>query len=514
MKRILVLACIVAAILAMIFIGFDITKKEEQRIAINTPRGVPQMPSKSSDWKQFYPNQYESFMHSKDSDKSIDMLDVRPNVTIVRAGESAMGVKWRHNRGKYYSTIDAMFSMNSEFPSDPKNENEYPYAKCIVCHSSDTIRLIERDGRNEFFSRPLAAYGHEAQNPIGCVDCHDPKTTELSVKRDHLNKALVSAGLPVFEKMSHQQKRTFICAQCHMLSFTSRYEWTDTNGAKHIAKDIANPWGNGIGVEEIEAFYDDGANFPDGKPAVHITNMLSKAPTIIGDNTDFEIFVKGTHAKNGVSCADCHLPYTAEGGVKYSYHKISKPLENMDKSCLTCHPGKKEELMQILKDKKSKYDQIGSIALDNLAAANLEAAKAWEAGANAEEMKDVMQYLRKATWRYTYAGTSHGAYFHATEEALRIFADGNNYAMKARIELAKILSAHGAKDYKAPKFKTKEEIYAFLNLPEREALIKKKCEWIDTTGRRWLKEAKENGTLSEDLDFSNTKTWYDSECKK
>ena len=170
--------------------------------------------------------------------------------------------------------------------------------------------------------------------------------------------------------------------------------------------------------------------------------------------------------------------------------------------------------MQILKDKKSKYDQIGSIALDNLAAANLEAAKAWEVGANAEEMKDVMQYLRKATWRYTYAGTSHGAYFHATEEALRIFADGNNYAMKARIELAKILSAHGAKDYKAPKFKTKEEIYAFLNLPEREALIKKKCEWIDTTGRRWLKEAKENGTLSEDLDFSNTKTWYDSECKK
>ena len=36
MKRILVLACVVAAILAMIFIGFDITKKEEQRIAINT----------------------------------------------------------------------------------------------------------------------------------------------------------------------------------------------------------------------------------------------------------------------------------------------------------------------------------------------------------------------------------------------------------------------------------------------------------------------------------------------
>ncbi|MCI6989616.1 MAG: ammonia-forming cytochrome c nitrite reductase subunit c552 [Campylobacter sp.] len=30
-------------------------------------------------------------------------------------------------------------------------------------------------------------------------------------------------------------------------------------------------------------------------------------------------------------CADCHMPYMAEGGVKFTHHNITSPLKNMVK---------------------------------------------------------------------------------------------------------------------------------------------------------------------------------------
>ena len=46
---------------------------------------------------------------------------------------------------------------------------------------------------------------------------------------------------------------------------------------------------------------------------------------------------QGIHARSGVSCADCHMPYTREGALKISDHWVRSPLLNISRSCQVCH---------------------------------------------------------------------------------------------------------------------------------------------------------------------------------
>ena len=42
---------------------------------------------------------------------------------------------------------------------------------------------------------------------------------------------------------------------------------------------------------------------------------------------EYELFTAGsTHYKAGVACADCHMPYTRDGAVKFSTHDVHSPL--------------------------------------------------------------------------------------------------------------------------------------------------------------------------------------------
>ena len=47
-----------------------------------------------------------------------------------------------------------------------------------------------------------------------------------------------------------------------------------------------------------------------------------KAPIIKAQHPQYETWQTGAHGKNNVSCADCHIPYVQEGGIKYTDHKI------------------------------------------------------------------------------------------------------------------------------------------------------------------------------------------------
>jgi len=514
MRKYIMFIMVVISVFSLGLLANSIEKKTAEKKSLNQVSGVPVEPGKSSDWKPFYPKQYETWKKTSEKNEYVDMFDIKPKVAILRAGEDPTGAWWGHGRGHWYSNVDMMFNIISAAPNNPQDLEEWPPARCLSCHSGDTLRLMDRDGKMEFYSKPLSAYAHEAQNPIGCQDCHDPKTAELSMRRDYLDKGLVAAGMKDFNSSSHQEKRSLLCAQCHVLSYTGKETWTDKDGKQQLARTIVLPWAKGLSMEETEAYYDDPKNFPDGKPAVHIENTFSKAPTILAEHPDYELYQKGVHAKNNVACADCHLPYTQEGGVKFSHHKIGSPLEHMDQTCLTCHKGKEQELRGLLKDKKERVTKLTHTGLENLSKAHLEAAKAWEVGATEKEMEPILKFIRKSQWRWTYVDSSFGAYIHATDESLRILAEANDYAQQARFELVKVLFNHGVKNYVAPDFKTKEEVFKYMNIPEREALIKEKCDWIKTTGKKWLQDAKANGTISEDVENKEgVFTWFDHMCK-
>ena len=52
---------------------------------------------------------------------------------------------------------------------------------------------------------------------------------------------------------------------------------------------------------------------------------------------EFETWSQGIHARAGVACADCHMPYQREGALKVSDHWVRSPLLNISRACQPCH---------------------------------------------------------------------------------------------------------------------------------------------------------------------------------
>ena len=188
------------------------------------------------------------------------------------------------------------------------------------------------------------------------------------------------------------------------------------------------------------------------------------------------------------------MPYTQEGAVKFTDHQIQSPLETMDRSCMTCHRESEEKLKGIVKTKYQRKEYLNTITMDNLAKAHLEAAKAWEVGASEKEMQEILLDLRHASWRWDYSIASHGAFFHAPEETLRVLASANDIAQQARIKLVGVLAAHGVSKYIAPDFSTKEKAQTLAGVDYKK-FVAEKMHFKETLEKEWHKNAIEKGLL-------------------
>ena len=109
----------------------------------------------------------------------------------------------------------------------------------------------------------------------------------------------------------------------------------------------------------MEEYYDS-INFSDW------THQLSKTPMLKAQHPDYETYVTGVHARNGVACADCHMPYVREGGVKYSSHKVGSPLDNIANTCLNCHKGTEKEFRETVERKLARKNELAELATDIL----------------------------------------------------------------------------------------------------------------------------------------------------
>ena len=167
----------------------------------------------------------------------------------------------------------------------------------------------------------------------------------------------------------------------------------------------------------------------------------------------------------------------------------------------------------IVKQMKDRAEDLRWKSGTLLAKAHLEAGKAWEVGATEKEMKPVLQNIRASYWRFN--SLNRGAYFHNPQETLGEFANSIRYAEEARLQLRKILAKHGAANYVAPKFDTKEQAMALLKLPNRAAATKAKCRSIEVDSARWVVPSKKNGTYDKNYVAPDAvETWYTRECRK
>jgi nitrite reductase (cytochrome c-552) len=338
--------------------------------------------------------------------------------------------------------------------------------------------MMQTVGIENFYKAKWGAMGSEIVNPIGCADCHEPEKMNLQISRPALIEAFERQGRDI-KQASLQEMRSSVCAQCHVEYFF-----------KGEGKYLTFPWDKGMTVETMETYYDEN-EYAD------YTHSLSKAPMLKAQHPDYELSQMGIHAQRGVACADCHMPYMSEGGVKFSDHHIQSPLAMIDRTCQVCHRETEETLRNNVYDRQRKANEIRNRLESELATAHIEAKFAWEKGATEAQMKPVLKALRAAQWRWDFAVASHGGAFHAPQEFQRILAHGLDNAMQARIATTKVLASLGfTGDVPLPDISTKGKAQAYIGL-DMASEKQLKDEFIKTIVPEWLKKAKENNRLKD-----------------
>ena len=335
---------------------------------------------------------------------------------------------------------------------------------------------MNKIGPAEFYKGMWAARGTEVVNPIGCADCHDPSSMNLRISRPALVEAFERQGRNI-NAAPYQDKRSLVCAQCHVEYYF-----------KGDGKYLTFPWDKGISVEQIEEYYDS-YQFTDWK------HSLSKTPMLKAQHPDWEISQMGIHAQRGISCADCHMPYKSEGGVKFTNHHIESPLHNINASCQICHRESEEELTKNVYDRQNKNFELRIQAEDMLVRAHIEAKKAWELGVTEEEMRNILTLIRHAQWRWDFATAGHGSSFHAPLEIARILGTSIQRSQEARLQLARLLSKYGFNgEVTLPDISTKAKAQSFIGL-DMQTFTKEKKDFLQNIVPTWDKESKQNGLL-------------------
>lgn len=428
-------------------------------------------------WGMNFPRQYETYLKTADTTfkskyygaRKIDMLAEYPELVVLWAGY-AFSMDYRQGRGHMWAVEDVRQSLRIGSPMQP-TDGPQP-GTCWTCKSTDVPRLMKEMGIAEFYSATLAQLGPQVVNPIGCADCHDATTMRLQITRPGLIEAFQRQGKDI-TKATHQEMRSLTCAQCHVEYYF-----------KGSGRYLTLPWDKGFSMENMEEYFDE-LGFADW------THALSRAPMIKAQHPDYELFRFGVHYDRGVSCADCHMPYKSQGGVKFTNHHIQSPLNDVANTCGVCHREDTQKLVQNVYQRQDALHQTRTLLEEVLAKAHIEAKFAWDKGATEKQMQNALKLIRAAQWRWDYVAASHGASFHAPFESARIIGLGLEKAQEARIEIARVLATLGhTNPVPMPDISTKAKAQEFIGLNMKQLRDNKKI-FLDTVVPKWLEEAKE-----------------------
>ncbi|TLX76058.1 ammonia-forming cytochrome c nitrite reductase [Labilibacter sediminis] len=472
-----------ATVVVVFLIGMlasSIVERRAEASFVNVPKNqISDFESRNEVWGETYPREFQSYYETEDTtfaskyngSAMIDMLDVDPRLVVLWAGYG-FAKDYNQGRGHYYAVTDVVNTLRT---GAPKNANDGPMpSTCWTCKSPDVPRVMHEDGIAEFYKGKWARLGSQIINPIGCADCHDPKTMNLTITRPALIEAFERQGKDI-TKASHQEMRSLVCAQCHVEYYFNK---KTVEGANYLTF----PWDKGMSVEAMEEYYDE-MEFSDW------THKLSKAPMLKAQHPGYEVYLTGIHADRGVSCADCHMPYKSEGGQKFTDHKIQSPLNNVANSCQVCHRQETANLIANVYDRQDKIIENRDKLEELIVRAHVEAKKAWDLGAVESQMKDILMGIRHAQWRWDYAAASHGGSFHSPVETSRVIGTGLDIAQETRIKLARLLAELGHnEEVPYPDITTKAKAQKFIGL-DMDKLDSDKAEFKKDVVPEWIKEA-------------------------
>ena len=394
-------------------------------------------------WGRNWPHEYDSYLKTSlptatkyggrglgasDSGPAEQKLEREPWLQRIFAGY-AFALDYRDRRGHAFALFDQEQTRRV-------TEKQQPGA-CIQCHASTTALYRfagHGDVRKGFEAVCALPYSevHDMKDDqgnaliahsIACIDCHDPSTMALRVTRPGFIAGIAALkakdGIADYDPnrdATRQEMRSYVCGQCHVEYYF-----------KGEQKLVTYPWANGLRIEEIEAYYDD-QGFTDWTHAETGTKVLK------AQHPEFEVWNQGVHARAGVACADCHMPYQRIGAMKVSDHWVRSPLLNVNRACQPCHNVPEQELeARVLATQDRHYALLQRAArattdmLDAIVAAKAR-------GAGEAELEAAAALHRKAQWRLDFVAAENSMGFHAPQELARILGETIDFARQGQLE--------------------------------------------------------------------------------
>jgi nitrite reductase (cytochrome c-552) len=379
-----------------------------------------------AEWGKNFPRQYDGYRRAVDAQRTrhggseaFQKLDEDPRWRRIFKGY-AFGLDYREERGHAYMLSDQDETRRTKERPQP--------GTCLHCHAA-VMPAYRKLGNGDVLkgfdllnAMPWKEARQHVTHPISCGDCHDPATMQLRVTRPGFLAGIAAykasqrvAGYDVNRDATRQEMRTYVCAQCHVEYYF-----------KGSGKTLVYPWAKGVGVEQIEAYYDEVKwkdwDHPD-----------TGAPVLKAQHPEFELWTQGIHARSGVACADCHMPYKREGAIKVSDHHVRSPLLNVAHACQTCHRYSEQEILARAEAIQDRTERLMGLA-ENALLALIDAVQAAAARrVRPEALADARAFHRKAQWRLDFVAAENSKGFHAPQEAARILGEAIDFARQGQV---------------------------------------------------------------------------------
>lgn len=457
----IILAAAVTCLLAALLLNINERKREARQHYLR----LVELDENTIDpavWGHDFPRQYDGYRRTVDNERSghggsealpPSKLEADPRLKRIFAGYG-FALDYRDKRGHAYMLTDQEQTERVKKLKQP--------GACLHCHASILPAYRSAGGGDVMkgFERVCALPYQQAHDlkddqghplvthPVACIDCHDPASMQLRITRPgFLNgiQALADsdAELPhlpsitqfrkdrkggrlrpearydVNAMATRQEMRSFVCGQCHVEYYF-----------KGEGKLLTYPWHKGLKVEQIESYYDD-AGFKDW---IHAE---TKAPILKAQHPEFELWNQGIHARSGVACADCHMPYQREGAIKISDHRVRSPMLNSARACQVCHRYPESEIQARVEAIQTRTRGLLDRSEDALLQL-MDAVKSAEGhGVTAAQLEPALKLQRKAQWRVDFVAAENSKGFHAPQEAARVLAEAIDYARQGQVEVVK-----------------------------------------------------------------------------
>ena len=528
-KRGLLIA-LVAGVFALVAVGVAALlvniaeRKQEAKHAFVKLVEVTENDVDPAKWGTNWPREYDGYKRTaeptstkygggagaSEAQPTPEKADRDPWLKRIFAGY-AFAVDYRDRRGHAYMLFD------QEHTKRNVREEAKQSGNCLHCHAS-ILPLYKKLGKE---AAPQVSEAEQIQaglqkvsemkywdahdqleqltggkvHPVSCVDCHEPQSMELRVTRPAfitgIQKLAASTAevphLPSIERWrkgdrskpydpnldaTRQEKRAFVCGQCHV-------EYYCGTGLT-----LLFPWAQGLKVEQMENVYDGmevhGKRFKDWTHAETGMELLK------AQHPEFEMWSQGIHARSGVSCADCHMPYKREGAQKISEHWVRSPLLSPNRSCASCHPYGDDEIkarVLAIQDRhfalltragqaavamidaivavRKPYDDRVRATATSKAKETLEKQEAFQKLSKEEQekklaaevranllgawrevvaktpaLKELEELQRAAQWRLDLVAAENSMGFHAPQEMARILGESIDLSRQAQVKAA------------------------------------------------------------------------------